>query len=342
MYTNNIQVTTKTDPLKGVIDTVLGTNVALTRILGAAKPWKGGLPMKQTIKYASNNNVTYFSGGDLLPTGDVDNHTTIEFDPAFVTNHLVIFNTEKTLNESTGGSFNNLVDMKMEDAAIEMANQLGTDFYTGLGTGKTLNGLANIIDDGTVAATYGGKSRATYTTLQATVLPATTNKLTLAEMDELHDAVSSGSRKPTIIFTTKAIFSLYSALLSEKERYMIPVGDVKGGYSLKGSATGLGYRGIAVVADEKCPDETLYMVNEDEIDFYAVDYKSAEGGVKKSSYTMQLEGSSFEGAEGLGFHYTPWKIPVNQESAVCRIILAGQILSKNPKRHGKMTGIQGI
>jgi hypothetical protein len=60
-----------------------------------------------------------------------------------------------------------------------------------------IKSLYDNILDGTTVATYGGQNRGTYTTLNATKT-ASGGSLSLDKMETLHNAVTSGSRAPTI------------------------------------------------------------------------------------------------------------------------------------------------
>ena len=64
----------------------------------------------------------------------------------------------------------NLMQVMMESRAQDAADDIG-NFLQADGSaygGKAPSGLANIVDNGTVAASYGGLSRATYTGLNST------------------------------------------------------------------------------------------------------------------------------------------------------------------------------
>jgi hypothetical protein len=64
----------------------------------------------------------------------------------------------------------------MESRAQDASDDIG-NFFQGNGTGfggKAPAGLGNIVDNGSVAASYGGLSRATYQGLNATVTSTAT------------------------------------------------------------------------------------------------------------------------------------------------------------------------
>ena len=46
--------------------------------------------------------------------------------------------------------------------------------------------------------------------------------------------------------------------------------------------------------------------------------------------------------EGLGFSWSDWVVPTNAAAVISHIYLGGELVSQNPKRHGKLTGITGV
>jgi hypothetical protein len=231
-----------------------------------------------------------------------------------------------------------LMKLTIQSDTEDAADDLGTMFYAD-GTGnssKDLLGLAALVDDGNAVSTIGGLSRSTYTTLASTVT-ASSGTLSLAKMDTLWSAVSSGNQKPTLIPTTETVFNLYGQLLRPQERIMKDVGLMKGMKSGTGF-TGLAFNGVPVLADEKCTSGSLIFLNEDFVDFYALPYY----GAKSVKYSGQIEGNDYQAPVGLGFSWSDWIVPANSASVVGHIYFGGQFITRNPKRHGKLTGITGI
>jgi hypothetical protein len=220
----------------------------------------------------------------------------------------------------------------------DMADDLGTIFYAD-GTGNNSKdhlGLAALVDDGNTVANIGGLSRSTYPTLAGTVT-ASSGTITLAKVDTLWMAITSGSIKPSVAMTTESVFNFYGQLLRPQERINKDAGSIKG---LKGMTgfSGLAYNSATVLPDEKCTSGALIFLNENFLDFYALP-KSNSQPIK---YKSQVKGNDYNAPMGLGFSWSDWIIPQNSASVVGHIYLGGQHLTSNPKRHGKLTGITGI
>jgi hypothetical protein len=322
--------------LPKVLDTILNGNVLFTRLMGGAKKWSGE-KMKKTIKVSKNSTGGFFSGYDLLDTNATDNRVQLEFEPRFYYKTVSVPVTELSINAASETKVIDLMAAEMESAAHDMADDLGTYLYSGVGTTNTFNGLANIVDDGGTAATYGGQTRSTYTTLNATDTDSS-GTLTLAKMATLYNAITSGSQKPTIGVTTETVFSLYEQLLNPQERITKNVDMYKGGLKGASGFTGLSFKGMDIVADEKATSGYLFFLNEDYLDFYALPVY----GEEPFKYKTVTEGNDYGQVMGLGFTWDGWKKPVNQKAFVTQITLGGNFISWNPKRHGRLTGITGV
>lgn len=199
-------------------------------------------------------------------------------------------------------------------------------------------GLAGIVDDGTTLAAYGGLTRATYDPYLDSTVTASSGTLTLAKLDTLWAAVTSGSQKPTAGFVTETVFNLYGQLLRPQERINKEASRMKGGLFGTTGFTALEYNGKPVIMDEKCTSGLFIFLNETFVDWYALPMH----GAKNIAYKSQIEGNDYDSPLGLGFSWSDWIIPANAASVVGHIYFGGQFITTNPKRHGKLTGITGI
>ena len=231
-----------------------------------------------------------------------------------------------------------MMKLTIQSDTEDMADDLGTIFYAdGTGNGsKDPLGLGALVDDGSSVATIGGLSRSTFPTLQGTVT-ASGGSLTLAKLDTLWINVATGAQKPTAFYTTEAIFNFYGQLLRPQERITKDASLMKGIQAGTGF-TALSYMGKPVFMDEKATSGSLQALREDDIDWYALPYKMATA----VSYKSQVDGNDYPAPMGLGFSWSDWIIPANAAGVVGHIYFGGQFITKNPKRHGKLTGITGV
>jgi hypothetical protein len=343
-----VTTTTQSKLLPKVVDTILNSNVLATRILNKASQWNGER-MKFPIKYSKNSTGTSFAGFDTFATSATDNRVNLQFVPKFYQMTVALPLDELSAN-ATEEKVLDLAKLEMASTAQDMADDIGTLFY-GDGTGngsKDFLGLEAIVDDGTNAATYGTLTRSTYTTTKSTVT-ASSGTLSLAKMSTLYNAATSGSVKPTIGYTTEAVFNLYETLLQPQERISKDVammkaagsslGKVGGGFVGGTGFTGLYFKGFPILADEKCTSQILYFVNEDFLDWYALPMAQTTP-IKYRS--QDIDGNDYSDVEGLGFSWSEWIKPTNAAAVVGHIYLGGELISSNPKRHAKLTGITTV
>ena len=337
---NRITTTTQDYYLPKVVDTILNGNVFATRMLRASKEWRGN-QIKKPIKYQKGVSGGSFSGLDTFSTTASDTRVNLVYDPAFYEINVTIPLKEVWTNAASNPEqVLDLIEVEIEGRAEDAADEIGTMFYsTGTGNAsKDFLGLEAIVDDTTNVTTIGGLSRSTYTTLKSTVT-ASGGTLTLAKVDTLFSAITSGAQKPSIGYTTETVWDLFSQLFTAQERINKDVQMIKNGLTTGGGATAIVYKGVPFLADEKATSGVLYLLNENYLDFFAMSTKEGTEPVKFSS---QIEGNDYMAPMGLGFSWSGWIKPTNAAALVGHMYLGGELISWNFKRHGKLTGITSI
>lgn len=336
LYGQRVQTTVQTEYLPYVVDTILASNVMFQRVVRASKKWSGRT-LRVPVKVSKNTTGQSFRGLDTFSVAATDNRQFMEFTPSFYQITCALPGDELSVAD-TDAKILEMMSLTIQSDTEDMADDLGTIFYAdGTGNGsKDPLGLAALVDDGSSVSSLGGLSRSTYTTLKGTVT-ASSGTLTLAKVDTLWINVSSGAQKPTAFYTTEAVFNFYGQLLRPQERITKDASLMKG-LSAGTGFTALSYNGKPILMDEKCTSGALIAVREDDIDWYALPYKFA----KAVAYKSQVEGNDYEAPIGLGFSWSDWIIPANAAGVVGHIYFGGQFITRNPKRHGKLTGITGI
>jgi len=335
------RVTTVTQDklLPKVADSVLNSNVLATIILRNPKKWTGE-NLKAPVKISKNTNSGSFDGFDTFATTASDTRKNLQYDPRFFRQTISLPLTEISVN-LTAEKVIDLIAVEMESSAEDMADSVGSLFY-GDGTGnsnKDFLGLGALVDDGTNVATIGGLSRATYTTLKST-LTASGGTLTLAKMATLYNAITSGTQKPTMAMASEAVFSLYEELL--EPRNIINNVPLKKGEGMSGQAgfTSLMYKGVPVLMDEKQTAQRLDFLNENFLSWHGLPVAMTE----PVKYAPELiDGNDYgEVIRNLGFSWSGWIKPSNAAAIIGHIYLGGNFITRNPKRHGALTGITGV
>jgi hypothetical protein len=349
-FTKRVTSITQDRILPKIVDQVLSDSFMLYRYISNGKKWSGET-LKRPIKVSKNTLGGSFSGLDQHNTGVVSVRETMSYDLRGWEMPVTIPGLERVVNQGEAQVVN-LVRAELESAQMDMLDDIASICYSD-GTGndsKDFNGLANIVDDGTTAATIGGLSRTTYPVLNST-RTASSGSVTLAKLATLFAAVSAGSaasQRPTIVISSEAEFNLYESLLAptvqanyQTNGMPVVTRSSRGAISaaeLKGTAgfTSLIYRGIPWVADEKAPAQTIWMLNENYIEWY---------GARDPELQSISLGSTHEGpindqpTSNTGFQWTGFLKPIDQYADVAHIYLLGNLTSFQPRRHGRLTGV---
>lgn len=146
------------------------------------------------------------------------------------------------------------------------------------------------------------------------------------------DAAQVGNDQPTIGLTTPAIFSIYEALLTANTQYSIvqnserfkltPAGVEKAGITANAGFTGLMFRGMPIITDDKCTSGDLFMLNENYLDLYEM-----------------TPNEQFVAGTREGFAFTGFKRPPAQDALVGQLLWYGQVVGTEPRKQSRRTSI---
>lgn len=360
-FSDNVKAITNDTLAPKAVDTISDGAVLPMLFLNNTDEWSG-TQQKFGVIVSQAGNGKSFSGLDKFNTNLPSTKKFLTFDPRGYEQPVVLSQMEVDANASAGGDGDKqaakAVGVAMEEAANEASETLGTMFYSD-GTGnssKDFLGLAAIVDDGGEVATYGGLSRSTYTTLKANETDLG-GALTFAAMASMYDLCTVQNDEPSVIITTKTIWSAFEALhqsmishntsgTSNAQKvnysYLSRAGFVDSKEALKGDKgfKALAYRGTPVISDEKCTSGTMWFLNLDWIKFYIL--KSAHPNYKNIPVggNKEIKGVYGDmGEEAIGFQWSGLHDPIDQYGRVGHILLMGNLLSANPNRHGVINTI---
>lgn len=340
-FNNTVDVLTLEEIMPRVVDTVLRANTFATKMLSKTKKFAAAT-QDWPIKFQKGTAIQSFNGFDLLPTSFIDTRVLLKYNPRFNAANVALAGTDIAAN-NTVQKVIDLTKVEMQSRAQDLADTIGTQLWSD-GTGnsnKDFLGLAAIVDNGNSVATIGGLSRSTYPTLQSTVTSTAT--LSLATMRTLWNAIADATVVPTRGYTDYPTWSLYEQLLQPQEKIMKEVNIVPNYKGYEGFM-GVMYAGMEIVPDRKATTGNLVFLNENYLDFYALDtalseYDTAE---KVDVAGKLFTGNSYNEVSSLGFYWTGFIKSNNQLAFNSFIILGGNLCTDNPRRHGKLTGVTGI
>ncbi len=322
------------------VDTILRTNTFTTVALARPKVFRSAT-QDFPLKYQKGTPTGSFIGLQELSTSFTDTRVALKYTPSFYQANVIIVGTDALAN-NTARKVIDLVEIEMASRAQDMADGIGTMLYAG-GVGTDMNGLQNLVDDGTNYPNIGGLSRSTYPTLAGTVT-ASGGHLSLLDMRTMWFAIGDQSVWPTRIYTDATGWQTFEQLLQAQERIMKSVNLVSNYKGYTGFQA-LDFAGMSVTFDRKCPAGDMYFLNEDFLHFYALpssDPVSGHSGKPVSVASKIMEGNMYDEVGNLGFFWTGFIPLSNAYGFSSFIILAGNLLTDNPRRHGVLTGITGI
>lgn len=232
---------------------------------------------------------------------------------------------------------------KMEERSQDASDDVG-NFLQGDGTsfgGKAPNGLANTIDNGTVASTYGGLSRSTYTGLNSTVT-ASGGTISLVKVRTLWNALSDGPVAPDFIITDYTTWGYFEQLQTAFQRNNQDFSP-----SMRTVAQTSGYSeqrwdGMIISRDKKVTTGYFYMMNLKFLKWNALKWWE---GQTISPKAKTIEGNVYDDkmyAPGDAFTWTGMIKAYNQGTVNGFMILGGQMVCTAPFRQGVLTGITGV
>jgi len=324
------------------VDQVLRDNLFFGKLMTKTKKWDGAqylIPMK----YQKGVSSVAFNGYDLLPITQQPTTVNMTFYPTFIATNVSLSGSDLSVNATPMQTLN-LMKVTMESRKQDAADDVG-NFLQGDGTsfgGKAPNGLANTIDDGTVASTYGGLSRTTYSGLNATKT-ASGGTISLVKVRTLWNAIADGPVQPDFIITDYTTWGYFEQLQTPFQRNTADFGRDAGRTASTSGYSAQMWDGMEISRDKKVTSGSFYMLNmKDTLDWYALKWWEGERVTPKAK---DIQGNIYEDrtyAPSDAFTWTGMIKAYNQGTINGFMILGGQLICKAPFRNGVLTGITGV
>lgn len=306
------------------------------------------------IKISGRSQFQWFDGLDGLNSSAENVVAQMQFNDAHASMPMVEIMTDSFAREGDGEDVD-YPAFEYEDALNETVQGLSLSMF-GVGGGDEPLGLEGTVDNGTNLLTYGGQTRATYSSLNSTVT-ASSGVMTLAKLATLVSAISDTGPKesPTVGVTTDAIADLYQQFLTptvRSEAMSMPInGMFPTAQKVDGMNMGFGrvnsYAGIPIIRDKAATSGTLYLLNENYLKWHG--RTRVPSSFKKFISPVSLgkkkviEGQiSATPTKYHGFFYQAEQMMNNQAGIISRFYVFGQMTSFQPRRQGKLTGITSI
>lgn len=310
--TNQINSLSRRYIYPSLVDNVYRSNLMFFRLNARNKKiLQGGYQIEVPLVYSRFAAGGWYQGFELLDVSPSDTVKNAAFDwkqaytPVSVDGLTLI-------KADSPEAVVNFLSFQFEQAQTDLADTLGTGVWSDVvSNNKVVDGLRGAVDDGTVAATYGGLSRSANTFWRSNVTTITP-PLSLAAMQTMFGSCTEGGRHPTIIVTTQTVWNLYWALSVGGQAFPAqPSGHDE--QLAQNGFTNLLFNGVPLCVDSKVPASQMYFLNEDYIYLFVN---------PKADFNMK-----------------DFREPVNQDAMTSLILWAGNVVVSNCARHGKLLGI---
>ena len=338
-YNNQVDTLTLEYIAPNVVDTVLRSNRLTTKLLSKTKEFRAAT-IDFPIKYQKGVATQSFNGFDLLPNSFKDTRILMKFNPRFNAANIALAVTDIAAN-NTPAKVLDLTEVEMMSRAQDLADSIGDQLYSD-GTGnanKDFLGLGVIVDD---TAAIGGLSRSTYSTLASTNT-SSGGTLSLYKIRTLTNAISDATVIPDQCYTDYSTQALFEQLLQPQEKINKEVNLAPNfkGYT---GFDAIVFAGIQIIPDRKCTAGTMFMLNTNFLNFYGLRVFDKDGIVGKPVKIggKLFTGNQYDEAENLGFFWTGWIKSTNQLAYNSFMVVGGNVVTDNPRRHGKLTGITAV
>lgn len=227
--------------------------------------WRAGVPASST---------GYYTPGDTLPTATNSRSTTVvgEGGASLFVTPFGYDPLPRDLDNGAPLKVYDDIEALTQDAMWAKRRWLAAQVWDGTGTGKEMLGLKAMIPAVATASQTGtlwGLSRASYGHLRSqygqmttynfgTVAPGDTKPYGLTFIDDAISLCQFGTRIPSVMITTKAIFLNIRKAMESMSIATTTIGDKM---SFEYGFDSFSYRGVEIMWDPRCPTDTFFLLH---------------------------------------------------------------------------------
>ena len=277
---------------------------------------RGGTWIEQPWMYKKPGSGGWYTGPEILTTVPFDVVQDGSFPWAQLYNNVTVDGLTLNQSESDEKAMDYLT-AQFEMAKLDWLDNLADGFWSDGTNPKSMVGINAAVDNGTVAATYGGITRSTNTWLNAQI-DSTTATMTISALASLFGSCTIGGRAPTVIAGDRANYLRYQALNQTLTTQWKGVSMVDQQFAAAGFDH-LIFNNIPWLCD-------------DHIDDFAA---SGDGNL----FFLNEEYWTFVVGQGGNFVIEDFVKPPNQDAMTAIMKLYCQLICANPARQGKFTAL---
>jgi hypothetical protein len=295
-----------------LVDNVYRSNLMFFRLNARNKKiLQGGLQIEVPLVYtrfAAGGFYQGFESLDVSPSDTVKN-AAYDWKQAYVP---VSVDGLTLIRADSPEAIVNFLSFYFENAQTELAEILGGGVWSAtVANNKVIDGIPQAVDNGAVAATYGGLLRSANTFWNSTVTTITP-PLSLATMQTMFGSATEGGRHPTLLVGTQFVYNLYWSLNTSGQAFPVQPGGHDEQLAQSGF-TNLLFNGVPFAVDSHVPANQIFFLNEDYIYLYVN---------PRADFNMK-----------------EFREPINQDAMTSLILWAGNVVFSNVLRQGVLKGV---
>lgn len=268
----------------------------------------GGASIIVPIRQSANSTAGFYDGYQTITTTPQENETAGQYTWKQAAASVSVSGRESRIQNNGKYAVIDLVKQKIKDAEASLRNTINTALFAASPGSTDIGSLVTSID---ATSTIGDINSTTYSFWQATSTASGSFAAQgLSDMRTLWNTLEQRSMDtptPTdLILTTSAIYNFYEGSLVPQQRYT-------NSSTADASFENLKFRSAPVKYDSQATSGVMYFLNSD---------------------VMELDIHS-----GTDFIMTEWVKPANQDARVAQFLVALELVIKNRRKLGKLTGI---
>ena len=319
--TNTLTALSNRHLMKYITDVVFNASPITFRLKARNKDVvKGGLWIEQPWMYAKPNSGGWYTGPEILTTVPFDVVQDGSFPWAQLYNNVTVDGLTLNQSESDEKAMDYLT-AQFEMAKLDWLDTLAVGFWSDGSNPKSIIGINAAVDNGTVAASYGGITRSTNTWLNAQV-DSTTTTMTLATLNALVGACTIGGRAPTVIAGDRANYIRYQNLNQAPS---------------SSGAVFNQFKNVAMV-DQQFASAGFDHLMYNNVPWLCDDHIDTVNATGDGTlFFLNEEYWTFVVGQGGNFVIEDFVKPPNQDAMTAIMKLYAQLICANPARQGKFT-----
>lgn len=266
----------------------------------------GGTSIIVPIRQSKNATAGSYSNYQIIDTTPQDNETAAQFKYKQYAASISVSGKEERVQNKGKYEVLDIVKTKIEDAEMALRDKLNTDMFAASPATADIGSLVTSID---ATSSIGEINSTTYSFWQSTSTSSGSfSAQGLADMRTLWATLSKRMPQsfPDLLLTTSDIHTYYEGSLVPQQRYESDgIGN--------GSFEGLKFKSAVVDYDAQATSGVMYFLNSDVMEL-VIDPDT-------------------------DFKMTEWVKPSNQDARVAQYLVALELVIKNRRKLGKLTGI---